>query len=285
MPGGSAGLARPERRLKKPSPHLSRWLVAGALIPLVLGLVFLAPGWLVLLALAGAGAGLALEFCRLLGLGRAGAGLIFLSLALLLAAAMSPQPGFMLLAVALSPWPAVVLQLFGLKAGQRPGWLGGLSLGLLYLNLPLALLALTFLAPGGRLWVFFLLAVNTAADTGAFYTGRTLGRRALAPRLSPKKTWEGFFGGLASAALTGLALSLWLSALNLAWPLGLACGLVLAAWGAAGDLFESQLKRAAGVKDSGGLLPGHGGLLDRFDSLIFNAPLIYLMALLTGALR
>ncbi len=114
-----------------------------------------------------------------------------------------------------------------------------------------------------------------ASDTLAYYTGRTWGRHPLAPRVSPKKTVEGAVGGLVGA-LAGVALLKALALPSLAWP----HAFVLAALGGLvsplGDLAESRLKRSVGVKDSGTLLPGHGGLLDRFDALIVAAPLAYL---------
>ncbi|MFZ4628850.1 MAG: phosphatidate cytidylyltransferase, partial [Blastocatellia bacterium] len=116
-----------------------------------------------------------------------------------------------------------------------------------------------------------------AGDTGAYYTGRTLGRHKLAPRISPGKTWEGVAGGLLGNLVAVVVsrgtffpeLPLW-EALPLA--------LLMGGLGVTGDLCESMIKRGARAKDAGGLLPGHGGLLDRFDSLLFNAPVLYYYA-------
>ncbi len=119
-----------------------------------------------------------------------------------------------------------------------------------------------------------LLVMIWAADTLAYAVGRWVGKRPLAPRISPGKTWEGFWGGLIGALLAAVALRL--SALDfLAWPHVLVLGLLCGGLGPPGDLTESLLKRAAGVKDSGHLLPGHGGVLDRFDALLVVAPLAY----------
>jgi phosphatidate cytidylyltransferase len=127
----------------------------------------------------------------------------------------------------------------------------------------------------GRLWVFFLLAVVMVGDAGAFYVGRSIGKTALAPRLSPKKTVEGLAGGLAFSTATAVFLrDTVVPGLSLAAALGL--GISLALVGLIGDLFESLLKRSAGVKDSSSLLPGHGGALDRIDSLLFAAPFLLL---------
>ncbi len=120
---------------------------------------------------------------------------------------------------------------------------------------------------------FFFLVVM-GADTGAYYTGRVLGKHKLAPPVSPGKTWEGVAGGLvAGLGLAALAHVWFFRELPLKWALPLA--LVMTVVGILGDLTESALKRGAGAKDAAKLLPGHGGVLDRLDSLLFNAPLIY----------
>lgn len=120
------------------------------------------------------------------------------------------------------------------------------------------------------MWVFI---VTWATDTGAYFAGRKFGRRKLAPLISPKKTVEGLSGGIAAAALLGGG---WVLAIGLAKPL-LAAAPIFAVAAQAGDLFESGLKRRAGVKDSSNLLPGHGGVLDRLDGLV---PVAVLTALL-----
>lgn len=120
--------------------------------------------------------------------------------------------------------------------------------------------------------LFFLVLMG--ADIGAYYTGRLLGKHKLAPKVSPGKTWEGVFGGIAAAvAMAALAHFWFFRELPLKWALSLAA--VMTVLGVLGDLTESALKRGAGAKDAANLLPGHGGILDRLDSLLFNAPLIY----------
>ena len=119
---------------------------------------------------------------------------------------------------------------------------------------------------------FFLIVMG--ADTGAYYTGRAIGRHKLAPNISPGKTWEGVAGGvLAALGFAVLAHYWFFREMPLKWALPLA--LVMTVVGILGDLTESALKRGAGAKDAAKLLPGHGGVLDRLDSLLFNAPLIY----------
>lgn len=128
--------------------------------------------------------------------------------------------------------------------------------------------------PLGIALVFFVVLVTWSGDTGAYYTGRRLGRVKLAPRISPGKTLEGAVGGLAASALAGGVSSVWFLS---AFPVGEAVllGLALGASGQVGDLIESMFKRSGGIKDSGWIVPGHGGILDRVDGLIFTAPLFY----------
>lgn len=133
----------------------------------------------------------------------------------------------------------------------------------------LALVHVT-LATGSSRWVLFTLALVWAADTGAFFAGKWLGRVPLAPRVSPKKTWEGVIGGVITAGLVA-----WIAApflpVHIGWPFVLTC-VAVAALSVVGDLTESMLKRAVGLKDSGSVFPGHGGMLDRIDSVTAAAP-------------
>ncbi|MCC7463412.1 MAG: phosphatidate cytidylyltransferase [Gammaproteobacteria bacterium] len=123
--------------------------------------------------------------------------------------------------------------------------------------------------PRGGEWALFILMVAIAADTGAFFAGHRFGRVRLAPRVSPGKTWEGVLGGMLAAAVLGCIGALWFAQpLRIFLPLCLGA----AALSVVGDLTESLLKRRAGLKDSGRLLPGHGGVLDRIDSVTAAAP-------------
>ncbi len=146
-----------------------------------------------------------------------------------------------------------------------------LTMGFYYLAIPLVALALIAALPSGTLIMLALFGSVFAGDSGAFFAGKFLGKRKLYEKISPKKTWEGSFGG-AAASVLGFALIVWLGKLPFTPVetvlLGFACGVVEQV----GDLVESMFKRAAGVKDSGSLLPGHGGLLDRVDGLLFAAP-------------
>lgn len=147
--------------------------------------------------------------------------------------------------------------------------------GVVYTGVLLALLIPIRQAPQGMEWIFTVLVVVFAGDTGALYAGTFWGRHKLAPAISPGKTIEGSCGGLVCNLLAGSLLNALLLPAPLPWPAALAFFLCLGAAGQAGDLFESQLKRVAGVKDSGRLLPGHGGILDRIDALLFAAPVAF----------
>jgi len=145
---------------------------------------------------------------------------------------------------------------------------GALAFGLPYFVLPIvSLMSLRRVDP----WVVFLLfAIVWLGDTAAFYVGSTWGRHKMAPRVSPNKSWEGAVAGLLTALGATVAWSLWRFG-GVQWPL-VALGGLTGVAGQVGDLVESMFKRGAGVKDSGGLLPGHGGALDRLDALLFAAP-------------
>ena len=144
----------------------------------------------------------------------------------------------------------------------------------LYPGLLLAYAPLLRALDDGFLWVLLLLGTVFAADTAAYFVGRLLGRSRMAPRISPGKTWEGTAAGLAAAAAACAALAAVLD-LPIALPFAAALGVALGVVAILGDLAESALKRACGVKDSGALVPGHGGVLDRLDSIVFNLPLLY----------
>lgn len=126
----------------------------------------------------------------------------------------------------------------------------------------------------GREWVLLLVLVTFASDTSAYLVGKLLGRTPLAPSISPGKTLEGAVAGLAGAAVACIVLVLLLD-LRASLPLALVLGLLMGIAGQLGDLAESRLKRWAEVKDSGSLMPGHGGVLDRLDSIVFNLALVY----------
>ena len=144
------------------------------------------------------------------------------------------------------------------------------------LNSPLPHKGIIF-SPGIIVGFFLLIWAN---DTGAYLTGISFGRTKLFERISPKKTWEGFLGGVILAVLVAWLLSDWLGVVTkMQW---IVISVIISVTGTFGDLIESMLKRSTGVKDSGSILPGHGGFLDRFDSAIVSFPLVYLFITLFG---
>jgi phosphatidate cytidylyltransferase len=160
----------------------------------------------------------------------------------------------------------------------RPDALATMGVSLLpalYIGLPIgAMIAIR--ESDGPSGLFLLMATVMVSDSAQYYTGRAFGRRPLAPQISPKKTVEGAFGGfIFGAAFLTLAGQAWLPRVPV--QMRLLLGLTVVALGIAGDLFESMLKRSAGVKDSSGLIPGHGGVLDRIDALLFAAPVYYVV--------
>jgi phosphatidate cytidylyltransferase len=167
-------------------------------------------------------------------------------------------------------------------AGAAAAWLGAAYLG----GLGGTIVALRLLPPAdqGAWRVVMLLAAVMTADTVAFFVGHALGRRPLAAGISPGKTREGALGGLAGGALGALAVrSLGLPTVPALYAAGL--GMAVAALGSCGDLAESRLKRWAGAKDSGGVFPGHGGVLDRLDSLLLAGPVLYYYFWLVPSVR
>ncbi len=130
----------------------------------------------------------------------------------------------------------------------------------------------------GVAWVIMAFVVTWANDTAAYFTGHAIGRHPLFARISPKKTWEGFVGGVGGSVLGALVVRWLLFSGSLGLGLAVLVGLGASVLGPLGDLAESMVKRAAGVKDSGRTIPGHGGLLDRIDALLFVAPWIYVCA-------
>lgn len=150
-----------------------------------------------------------------------------------------------------------------------------LALGVAYIGLPVLALIVLRDQPQGLLVTFWAMGLVWAADSAAYFAGRAIGGPKLAPAISPKKTWSGFLGGMIGATVGAFGL-VWL--FNLPVQLAYVTPL-LAILSVLGDLYESNLKRQAGVKDSGKVLPGHGGLLDRLDGLVFVAPPAALLVL------
>jgi phosphatidate cytidylyltransferase len=153
--------------------------------------------------------------------------------------------------------------------------------GVLYCAIPCA--CLIWLRDNGATPVLFVILVVCATDIGAYFTGREIGGPKLAPALSPSKTWAGLGGGMVAAALVATICSSF-APYPASAPVAFVLGGILAALSQGGDLFESWLKRRAGVKDSGNLIPGHGGLLDRVDGLVAAIPVYALLFWIAGNL-
>ena len=151
--------------------------------------------------------------------------------------------------------------------------------GVVYVAVPFSLMNFLLINPltGNSYSYVFILSfflIIWLNDTGAYIFGSNFGKNKLFPRISPKKTWEGTFGGVVTALLVGVAISFYFDELSLIqWII---FALITSVFGTYGDLVESMLKRRSGVKDSGHILPGHGGMLDRFDSALFAAPMVFI---------
>jgi phosphatidate cytidylyltransferase len=264
------------------NPLLSRVLVVVVLLPLVIGLVYLGGWWLFGLALAG--------------------GLLALHELYVMVRDLRP--------LVLGGYLGFVTTLLGLQLGGLEWMLGGLLvtfvfafvvyglggvrqsatssfgvtlLGVVWVGAGLGCLLLIRDIPDFGFWaVMAVLFTVFAADTGAFFVGRTFGRHRLAPAISPAKSWEGFAGGVVAAV--GMAFVILYKDRDefLSIPQSLLLGLVIAFAAVLGDLFESAIKRDLEVKDSGRVLGGHGGVLDRLDSLLWAGPAAYFTILAFG---
>jgi phosphatidate cytidylyltransferase len=252
--------------------HLHRWLTAAVALPVLAMIIVVGPGWL-LLALV-----LLLELSSLLLAGtKAWLRMLTWSMGLLLPLA-TYWKGLLGLTVATvaTVFVALLVHLF-LYAKQEkvlPS-LGATVFSLLYIPFLISHVLLLFRVPSGRQWILLLFFVVFSCDTGAYYVGHRWGRHKLWPAVSPGKTIEGAIGGLFSSVALSLLVGTLLPLDVATVGFLLALGLVLALVGQVGDLMESMLKRVSQVKDAGGILPGHGGLLDRLDSLIFSFPVTY----------
>jgi phosphatidate cytidylyltransferase len=261
----------------------SRVLVAAILLPLVIGLVYLGGWWLFGLALVG--------------------GLLALHELYVMVRDLRP--------LVLGGYLGFVLTLLGLQLGGLEWMLGGLLstfvfafvvyglggvrqsattsfgvtlLGVAWVGAGIGCLLLIRDIPEFGFWaVMAVLFTVFAADTGAFFVGRTFGRHSLAPAISPKKSWEGLVGGVLAAVGMAFVILYKDRADFLSIPESLLLGLVIALAAVLGDLFESAVKRDLEVKDSGRVLGGHGGMLDRLDSLLWAGPAAYFTILAFGS--
>ncbi len=181
---------------------------------------------------------------------------------------------------------AFLLLAFWTLAGYREGFdsygfFSRASFGLLYVGFLGAHLLLLRNLPEGNSWLLVLSGITAGSDSGAYYCGRACGRHKLSPLISPKKTIEGAVGGLVVGMGVAALLAQFLFD-TVSWSFLLPVALLLGIVGICGDLTESVIKRATGTKDSGTLLAGHGGILDRADSILFAAPILYYLLLVLG---
>lgn len=269
----------------QPAPSASRMsnltvrlLTAAVGIPIILWMLYLAPGWVfsafaVLVAVVGGAelSGMTLKGARPLQIW-----LIFAAAAVTAVLTFSGRSdvivsllfGLVVIgALAVLVWPDPLE-----RAAGRMGWL---IAGPLYVGGAVAAIAMLHHLDNGGSWVVLSMMLAWGSDTGGYFAGRAFGRHKLYPKVSPKKTVEGAIGGL--AAVVGFAVGMKLFAIpELSWVHAVVLALLAGAVGQAGDLCISVIKRSTGVKDSGNIIPGHGGLLDRIDALMFTAVVTFL---------
>jgi phosphatidate cytidylyltransferase len=259
------------------SSHIKRWITGIIAVPILFSIIYFSTeaifaGFVLAVTIVAV-----LEYNRLVFGSQRGmekqALLLFGALPPL-AAVLAGQGAILAVAV-LSSLVVFILYLIGTKEGALDlNPLGRYVLGYVYLPVMLSHLVLLRSGTKGVIWIFFVIVLAFSGDIAAFYVGRTFGKRKLMPRVSPGKTIEGLLG-LAVGSVAGCLIyrQFLLPEVNAGHMivLGLAGGVI----GQLGDLFESLIKRASGAKDSGEILPGHGGILDRLDCLLFIVPFVY----------
>lgn len=263
----------------------ARLATAAVAIPLLLAIIFVAPTWcwgalVVVISLLAI-----LEYLRLAFGDRVGPRVVggVLAVAIVSAAVSAHAPGPWLIASLAAILPLamsyVVLLRDDLQAGMAD--VGLIAVGLLYGGLMLPHFYWLRQLPEGAAWVTFVIAIGMAGDSGGYFVGHAFGRHKLAPHVSPGKTVEGALGIVASSVLCA-ALAKVLLFPQHGWAEILGLGAIMSVIGQLGDLGESVMKRAFGAKESGALFPGHGGVLDRIDSLLFPVVLLYYYLLASG---
>ena len=251
---------------------MTRILTALVLIPAVVWLVLLAPEWAFRLALAAVGLIAFWEFDQIAasnGIARSGWAAMVLGVVLI----YWHQPEIIVVLVALAGMASAlrVQELSGAMAAAAT-----FTLGVVYIFGSFR--CAVELRQSKPHHLMFALLLSWAGDTAALYIGKAFGRHALAPRISPKKTWEGAIGSVLGGILAGVIYAHFLIP-QLSMPFIVVVAIAGNIAGQIGDLCESAMKRGAGVKDSGGSLPGHGGWLDRIDSSLFSIPVVYALVL------
>ncbi len=257
--------------------HLKRWLSGLVLAPSLILFILYTPSWLFLLFILSLTLLGLREFYALSlpGIPQSERGVGMLLGLLLPLSLYLRDPRWFIAGLALVLSFLLISALFHQEEfSVRIDRVGKHLLGLLYLPFLLAHFILMRAMAEGKMWILFTLVVVYFGDTTAFYVGRAWGRRKLAPKISPGKTAEGGLGAIGGSIAGALFFEyFFFPQLRTCHVLALAVGVGVV--GQLGDLFESLLKRSAQVKDSGTLIPGHGGLLDRIDSVLFASPLVY----------
>lgn len=259
--------------------HFKRWLTGIIALPILILLIGPGPRWLFYLFLYSVSIIGLIEFYGMTAPDQPKfarwSGYL---LALLLFVSIFMRQVLLALAVILF-WAYIPMTIFMLThrspSAKWTSYIGNAVLGPVYVVLPLSMLVMIDIFPRGNMWIFFLLAVAFANDTGAFYFGKLFGKHRLYPSISPNKTWEGAVGGLLTSLIVSM-LFLRATAFQPIRPGILILVVCITIAGQVGDLAESMLKRNQGTKDSGGILPGHGGILDRIDGILFSIPVLYL---------
>jgi phosphatidate cytidylyltransferase len=259
------------------NPHIKRWATGVVVVPLLFALIaYGSAGMFNLLIVMVTLAGVA-EYNRMLF----GRGLslekveTFLAAMLILWAAVVGDRIFLLTLLSFSVMAILMLNLLSARRGLPDiDRVGRVLLGVMYVPLLMSHFILIRQTASGILWIFFILIMAFCGDIAAYYIGRRLGRRKLLPEVSPGKTVEGTIGLIAGSVAGALIFGqFFFPGVSIVHVMIL--GIVGSVTGQLGDLCESSIKRVAGVKDSGTLLPGHGGILDRLDCLMFITPFVY----------
>jgi phosphatidate cytidylyltransferase len=259
------------------NPHMKRWITGVVAVPLLFTVIaYGSEAIFSLLIICVTLLGM-VEYNRMVfGAGVSREKIETMAVALLLL--LSAAAGQMTLLVTILTFTVMAVLIFNLLRIRERGpdmiTVGGVVIGILYIPLLMSHFILIRRTPAGELWIFFILVLAFSGDIAAYYVGKALGKRKLLPQVSPGKTVEGTIG-LVAGSIVGCLLFSWLFFPLLPAAHVVSLGLVGSVIGQLGDLCESALKRVAGVKDSGNLLPGHGGMLDRLDCLMFITPFVY----------
>ena len=256
--------------------HIKRVITAFITLPLLTGIIWFAPFWVLTMAVLVVSLGGLYEFYAMLGprVPKTIAPIPYVLTIFLFCSLPSKGLFFIAILPLFVMFPLAFFLLSNEKNYPKSADFAQTIIGPFYICLPLIFFLLIARLDQGKIWIFFILAVIFAGDTSSFYVGRFLGKHKLT-KTSPGKTWEGAVGGLLANILSAVIFALlFFPSLSLVSIVVLA--ILIGISGQVGDLAESLLKRISNVKDSGTVLPGHGGILDRMDSLLFAIPVLYL---------